>query len=144
MDLTTTRRELSANLHDARRPQACDESAVELLLLVYEELTSNAQRHARPPIEVTVTDTGDQWFLMVGDASIDVPPVPAAGRDAADGGLGLFMVAELAKSHGWTVERDRKVVWAILDITADRAPIPSPRDDGAGECSSDAGSHSAP
>ncbi len=44
-ELTADRRHLSAALHDGARPPSADESAVELLLLAYQELTSNALRH---------------------------------------------------------------------------------------------------
>src|SRR5687768_224319 len=52
--LVIGRRGLSAALHDGARPPDADEGAVERLLLVYEELTSNALRHGRRPVEVTL------------------------------------------------------------------------------------------
>jgi hypothetical protein len=59
-DLTADRRRLSAALHDGARPPAADEDAVGHLFLAYQELTSNALRHGRWPVGVTVssTDTG--------------------------------------------------------------------------------------
>src|SRR5688500_2757303 len=59
-ELTADRRQLSAALHDGARPPGADEGAVEGLLLAYQELTSNALRHGRWPVGVTVssTDTG--------------------------------------------------------------------------------------
>jgi two-component sensor histidine kinase len=114
-ELTTSRLQLSAALHDGARPAGADEDAVQRLLLVFEELTSNAMRHGSPPIEVAVTQTGRSWLLEVSDTAADRPPEAAADRDPALGGLGLPLVALLCADHGWTVDGDRKVVWASID-----------------------------
>jgi signal transduction histidine kinase len=67
-DLTASRLQLSAALHDGARPDAAREEAVERLILVFEELASNAVRHGRGPIEVTVTTLPDRaWLLTVSD-----------------------------------------------------------------------------
>lgn len=98
------------------RARAVVEDA-ELLLLLFEELASNGLRHGRPPVAVTVTETGAGWLLEVSDADAGHPPVPAVGRDAAHGGLGLHLVARLAAGHGWYACDGRKHVWACLDRT---------------------------
>ncbi len=54
-DLTAYRRQLSAALQDGTEGADADEVAVERLLLAFEELASNALRHGRDPIRVTVT-----------------------------------------------------------------------------------------
>ncbi len=92
-DLTAYRRQLSATLQDGTEGADADEVAVERLLLAFEELASNALRHGRDPIRVTVTAGRDAWLLEVSDAATDQPPTPAVGRDAAQGGLGLYLVA---------------------------------------------------
>ena len=79
--LTADRRQLAAALHDGARPAGADEGAVERLLLAYEELASNALRHGRGPVQITVTTIGASWLLEVSDASTDTPPSPAVGRD---------------------------------------------------------------
>jgi signal transduction histidine kinase len=128
-ELTASRLELNAALHDGARPPATAEGAVERLLLAFEELVSNALRHGRPPIEASVIRAGHFWLLQVSDAAADTPPEPAVGRDAAQGGLGLPLVARLSGAHGWTVEGRRKVVWARIDFTRAEAPrLPRPRD----------------
>jgi signal transduction histidine kinase len=116
-DLTASRRRLAAALHDGARPPAIGEDAVERLLLAYEELVSNALRHGRRPVEVTVTGTDTSWLLEVSDAAAEQPPSPAIGRDPARGGLGLYLVAQLSDAHGWTTGGQRKTVWARIDHT---------------------------
>jgi signal transduction histidine kinase len=88
---------------------------VDALLLVFEELTSNALRHGRSPVWVHVVATARGWLVDVTDSAVDEPPVPAVGRDPADGGLGLYLVARLCRRHGWTVEDGRKHVWACVE-----------------------------
>jgi anti-sigma regulatory factor (Ser/Thr protein kinase) len=117
-DLTSDRRRLAAALHDGARPPGAEEGAVERLLLAYEELVSNALRHGRSPVEVTVTGSDTSWLLEVSDAAADRPPTPAIGRDPAWGGLGLYMVAQLCDAHGWATDGYRKVIWARIDYTS--------------------------
>jgi anti-sigma regulatory factor (Ser/Thr protein kinase) len=126
-DLTAHRRELVAALHNGARPPAADEEAVEDLLLVFEELVSNALRHGWPPVAVEVTTCDGSWLLDVSDAAVDRPPAPAVDRDAAHGGLGLYLVARLCTAYGWTVAADRKHVWARIDHTDAEAPASVPR-----------------
>jgi two-component sensor histidine kinase len=114
-ELTADRRQLSAALHDGARPPGADEGAVEGLLLAYQELTSNALRHGRWPVGVTVSSTDAGWLLEVSDAAADRPPSPAIGRDPGLGGLGLRMVADMSNAHGWEIDGYRKVVWARID-----------------------------
>jgi anti-sigma regulatory factor (Ser/Thr protein kinase) len=131
-DVTTSRLQLSAALHGGSRPA---EGAVERLVLAFEELASNAVRHGRAPVEVVVTMLAARsWLLTVSDAAGDLPPTPAIGRDAALGGLGLYLVAEITDAHGWTRTPDgRKTVWARVDLdrserrTGSPGRIPAPR-----------------
>lgn len=121
-DLTAQRRRLAGALRAGARPPGMEDGAVERLLLCFEELVSNALRHGRPPVEATVTMSGTEWLLDVRDAAAERPPTPAVGRDAARGGLGLYLVARLSRAHGWSVEADGcKHVWACLDFTRGRA-----------------------
>jgi signal transduction histidine kinase len=119
-DLTAHRRQLSAALHDGT---AADEVAVERLLLAFEELASNALRHGGHPVRVTVTAGREGWLLEVSDAAADRPPTPAVGRDAAEGGLGLYLVARLCAAHGWDVRGEHKVAWCRVDY----GPVQSER-----------------
>jgi anti-sigma regulatory factor (Ser/Thr protein kinase) len=121
-DVTTARVRLREELTDraAARGRTPDD-----VLLAFEELASNGLRHGRPPVRVAVVATGSDWQIEVTDGATDRPPVPAVGRDAAEGGLGLYLVARLASAHGWWVSGGRKHVWARL-----RGPAPAPRPTG--------------
>ncbi len=120
-ELTAHRRQLSATLQDGSGTTGADEVAVERLLLAFEELASNALRHGREPIRVTVTAGRDEWLLEVSDAATDQPPTPAVGRDAAEGGLGLYLVARLSAAHGWDVHGDHKVAWCRVQYSPGQA-----------------------
>ena len=121
-DITAARQELCAALHDGVRPSDATEAAVERLVLVFEELVSNAMRHGRPPIEVVATGTGDCWVLEVSDSADGLLPTPDPSRDPALGGLGLALVARVSAAHGWEPLGDgRKAVWARVDYAREQA-----------------------
>jgi anti-sigma regulatory factor (Ser/Thr protein kinase) len=119
-DLIAHRRQLSAALQNGTGAADADEVVVERLLLAFEELASNALRHGRDPILVTVTAGRDGWLLEVSDAAADRPPTPAVGRDAAEGGLGLYLVARLSAAHGWDVHDEHKIAWCRIDYRPGR------------------------
>lgn len=136
MDLTIIRRRVAAALRGGDRRWAAapvSEGAGERLLLCVEELASNALRHGRAPVQVALTAFDHFRLLAVGDAAVETPPTPAVDRDAADGGLGLYLVARVCGAHGWTVEGFRKVAWVRIDYTRTEAPpevvatVPRPR-----------------
>jgi len=110
-ELTAARVRLAGVLADG--PPADDED-VERLLLAFEELSSNGFRHGGPPVEVTVSRTGEGWLIVVTDAAAGTPPTPAVGRDPARGGLGLHLVARLSAAFGWSVQAGHKHVWAFV------------------------------
>ena len=56
----------------------------------------------------------DAWLIEVRDGAPGTPPSPAVGRDPSEGGLGLYLIAELATDHGWYVTAGAKHVWAVL------------------------------
>lgn len=117
-ELTAHRRRLAETLHGDARPADVDEGAVERLLLVYEELGSNALRHGRRPVHIVLSAFDGSWLIEVSDAAGDRAPTPAIDRDAAEGGLGLYLVARVCGAHGWTEGPDgRKHVWAQIDHT---------------------------
>jgi signal transduction histidine kinase len=104
--------------HAAAAAPADDPQSADLrdqLVLALDEMASNALRHGGgAAVRATVRLTADAYLIEVADAAASSPPVPAVGRDPSQGGLGLYLIAELASAHGWYVEGGHKHVWALL------------------------------
>ena len=89
----------------------------ERLVLIADELASNALRHGGGGVTAALSRAQDQWLVAVSDSSPDVPPTPAQGRDPGKGGFGLYLVADLSVAHGWTtVGRGQKTAWAVVAV----------------------------
>jgi anti-sigma regulatory factor (Ser/Thr protein kinase) len=86
----------------------------ERLVLIADELTSNALRHGGAPVATALSRLDDEWLICVSDSSPEVPPAPARGRDPGLGGFGLYLVADLSAAHGWWQYRGAKSVWAVV------------------------------
>jgi anti-sigma regulatory factor (Ser/Thr protein kinase) len=84
------------------------------LILALDEMASNALRHGDGEVRATVRLTDDAYLIEVSDQAAQAPPTPAIGRDPSEGGLGLYLIAEMATEHGWYVEGGHKYVWALL------------------------------
>jgi signal transduction histidine kinase len=105
----------SATVEDPER-----EHWAERLVLIADELSSNALRHGGEPVATALSRIGDRWMVSVSDYSPEIPPEPAQGRDPGLGGLGLYLVADLAERFGWFAESGAKTVWAV--VRADPSP----------------------
>jgi anti-sigma regulatory factor (Ser/Thr protein kinase) len=95
--------------HDQRAADLRDR-----LVLALDEMASNALRHGGGGVEAAVREAGSAYLIEVSDQALTDPPMPAVGRDPSEGGLGLYLIAELATSHGWYVRGGCKHVWALL------------------------------
>ncbi|MGY1810618.1 ATP-binding protein [Blastococcus sp. SYSU D00669] len=96
--------------HDARGEDLRDQ-----LVLALDEMASNALRHGGGrQVTAAVRLTEQAYLIEVTDGAPSSPPVPAVDRDPSEGGLGLFLIAELATRHGWYADGATKVVWALL------------------------------
>ncbi|HEV7210543.1 MAG TPA: ATP-binding SpoIIE family protein phosphatase [Blastococcus sp.] len=137
-DLRALRLQLRTEFGGGGRPPGAGADDVDRLLLVFEELVSNALRHGHGPVGVVVTASGSGWLVEVSDADGASPPAPAVDRDPALGGLGLYLVAQISGAHGWRREDDgRKVVWALVDLAGEPGSpaatgVPAPRPTEAG------------
>jgi anti-sigma regulatory factor (Ser/Thr protein kinase) len=98
------------------------------LLLVFEELSSNALRHGGGAVEAMIVAMPTGWVIVLTDGAPDAPPRPEIDRDPAFGGMGLPMVAQLSSEFGWSSSPGRKHVWARLPSGMSAAtPLPRPR-----------------
>ena len=84
------------------------------LILAFDEMASNALRHGGGGVRASVGTADDGYLIVVSDRAPTAPPCPAVGRDPSEGGLGLYLIAELATDHGWYVSNGAKHVWALL------------------------------
>jgi anti-sigma regulatory factor (Ser/Thr protein kinase) len=91
-----------------------DSDLLDQLILALDEMASNALRHGGGEVRATVRMTDDAYLIEVSDQAAAAPPTPAIGRDPSEGGLGLYLIAEMATEHGWYVEAGHKFVWALL------------------------------
>jgi anti-sigma regulatory factor (Ser/Thr protein kinase) len=94
-----------------------DAAAIELdeaVVLAFDEMASNALRHGGGGVRARVQQTADAWLIEVRDSAPHSPPQPAVGRDPSLGGLGLYLIAEMANDHGWHLTDGQKSVWALL------------------------------
>jgi anti-sigma regulatory factor (Ser/Thr protein kinase) len=112
-ELPGVRAELRRNAA-AGRP---DSDLLDQLVLAMDEMASNALRHGGGEVRATVRLTDTAYLIEVSDQAAASPPTPAVGRDPSEGGLGLYLIAEMATEHGWYVENGTKFVWALLPRT---------------------------
>ena len=91
-----------------------DPDLLDQLVLAFDEMASNALRHGGGDVRATFRLTDDAYLIEVSDRAAAQPPKPAVGRDPSEGGLGLYLIAEMATEHGWYVDGGSKFVWALL------------------------------
>jgi anti-sigma regulatory factor (Ser/Thr protein kinase) len=103
--------------HAVTRTGADTDAAADLrdqLILALDEMASNALRHGGGQVRAAVRLTADAYLIEVSDQAASAPPAPAVDRDPSEGGLGLYLIAEMATAHGWYVSNGHKHVWALL------------------------------
>jgi anti-sigma regulatory factor (Ser/Thr protein kinase) len=85
------------------------------VLLVLDELTSNALVHADEPYQIRIRQEPHEVHLEVDDAS----PARAAPRTPArDGGRGLHLITACTSAWGQQTRTAGKTVWARLALPA--------------------------
>ena len=139
--LSRVRMDLRARIAHPSVATLSTEDARDGLLLVFEELASNALRHGGGDVRALIVASRGSWLLDLSDEAPERPPVPAVDRDPALGGMGLHLVAQLSTDFGWEQRPGRKHVWAMLPTGREEPPqprgvgrmLPEPRSPGAHE-----------
>ncbi len=90
-----------------------DESRIEPVLLVANELVANAIVHARSAPVLSLAAAGDDLLLRVSDESRALP-VPQAPAVDDDGGRGLILVEALSDRWGIDTDAGGKSVWVAF------------------------------
>ena len=112
--VSRVRSDLRARIAHPSVSSGSTDDARDGLLLVFEELASNALRHGGGDVRALVVAGSNGWLLDLSDEAPERPPVPAVDRDPALGGMGLHLVAQLSLEYGWEARPGRKHVWARL------------------------------
>jgi anti-sigma regulatory factor (Ser/Thr protein kinase) len=130
--VSRVRSDLRARVAHPSVSTSSTEDARDGLLLVFEELASNALRHGGGTVRALVVANDEGWLLDLSDEAPDQPPIPAVDRDPSLGGMGLHLVAQLSDDYGWECRPGRKHVWARLPsglrpVEAPQDQVPEPR-----------------
>ena len=109
-DLRGLRRDLAARAADASLPPG-SEPALEDFLLAVDEMTTNALRHGRPPVDLRLWAGEKRLVCTVTDrgAGLQDPFIgygPAHGDDLSLGGMGLWLARQLCDHVDITVTDD--------------------------------------
>ncbi|GAB3711542.1 ATP-binding protein [Amycolatopsis oliviviridis] len=86
------------------------------VVMVVDELSSNALRHAQAPFLVRLRRSGDRLRVEVEDGASGTPARP--GPPTGTGGHGLTLVALSTAAWGQAARPDGKTVWAEFEIGA--------------------------
>lgn len=105
---------LRAQLRSVANLWSLPDECTDRLVMIVNELASNAIDHARTTCAITVRHTRSLVRVLVADDSPLPPRVPAHDVNAARG-RGLQMVRALANRWGWTARRGGKTVWAAVN-----------------------------
>ena len=92
------------------------EDCIDRILVIVNELVSNAIDHARTTCEITVQNTRSLVRVLAADDSPLPPRKPLLDVKAARG-RGLQMVDALASRWGWSRRHQGKTVWAAVDCS---------------------------
>jgi anti-sigma regulatory factor (Ser/Thr protein kinase) len=94
------------------------DSVLDQTVLLVSELVTNAVLHARTPVTVEVSLTGDVLRVGVGDAS-PTPPAMRSFSALAGSGRGLHLVASMSRTWGVDDRPDGgKIVWFEIDVAS--------------------------
>jgi two-component sensor histidine kinase len=89
------------------------EDCADRILMIVNELVSNAIDHARTASHITVRRSESLIRVLVADDSPLPPQMPPHDVNAARG-RGLQMIKALSSRWGWTARHGGKTVWAVV------------------------------
>jgi two-component sensor histidine kinase len=92
---------------------AVTEDCADRILMIVNELVSNAIDHARTACHITVRRSESIVRVLVADDSPLPPRIPPHDVNAARG-RGLQMIKALSSRWGWTARHGGKTVWAVV------------------------------
>lgn len=93
------------------------------LVLIANELATNALRHGSTPAIVRLMSNDTEFLLEVIDRAVDAHPVVAGPRPAGQGGFGLLLARRLALDVGFYTTPFAKHVWARFPTTSASASV---------------------
>lgn len=91
-----------------------DQDLVDLVVLLADEVVTNAVVHGAGPIDLAVDANEERVKVMVGDRS-EVPPLPRRAARYAEDGRGLSIVEAIASRWGVSPTEVGKSVWFEID-----------------------------
>jgi anti-sigma regulatory factor (Ser/Thr protein kinase) len=91
-----------------------DEDLVELVVLLADEVVTNAIVHGEGPIDLAVEANEERVKVVVGDRS-EVHPLPRLPARYAEDGRGLSIVGAVASRWGVSPTEVGKSVWFEID-----------------------------
>ncbi|HEY2565854.1 MAG TPA: ATP-binding protein [Acidimicrobiales bacterium] len=91
-----------------------DEDLIALVVLLADEVVTNAVLHGEGPIDLAVETNEDRVKVTVRDRS-DARPVPGEPAHHAEDGRGLSIVEALASRWGVSAMEPGKSVWFEID-----------------------------
>jgi anti-sigma regulatory factor (Ser/Thr protein kinase) len=100
--------------HECLSRWQLEEQAADVEIIVT-ELVTNAIRHSRGPVTLSIGRRLDRIVVQVQDPSPEPPEQEEAGV-LDDNGRGLLLVEEIASGWGSTPTGDGKRVWAELSV----------------------------
>jgi anti-sigma regulatory factor (Ser/Thr protein kinase) len=119
-DLRGLRRDLSVRASDATLPEGSG-PALEDFLLAVDEMTTNALRHGRPPVDLRLWAGEKRLVCTITDhgAGLQDPFIgygPAHGADLSLGGMGLWLARQLCDHVDITTAEDGVRVRLTTDL----------------------------
>jgi anti-sigma regulatory factor (Ser/Thr protein kinase) len=94
--------------------QLTDEDLVDLVVLLADEVVTNAVVHGAGPIDLAVDANEERVKVMVGDRS-EARPLPRRAPRYGEGGRGLAIVEAVASRWGVSATEVGKSVWFEID-----------------------------